>query len=120
MRQRARQTEMPKRSVHRLKQAMERRDYHPESWWWETEDGRRWLTRLVVAALSPFGLKRGVGLETLSEFFTPLRLTMQGGVALGLTRGDGSAGGRDAGDDRGVGARRGDRGREAREHWGGG
>ena len=70
----ARQTGMSKSSVHRLKQAMERRDRHPESWLWETEDGRCWLTRLVVAALSPFGLKRGVGLETISEFFTPRRL----------------------------------------------
>ena len=46
----ARQTGMSKSRVHRLKQAMERRDRHPESWFWETEDGRRWLMRLVVAA----------------------------------------------------------------------
>ena len=39
MRQRARQTGMAKRSVHRLTQASERRDCPPESWWWETEDG---------------------------------------------------------------------------------
>ncbi len=81
MRHLARQTEIPKRSVHRLTQAMARRDCHPESWLWETEDGRRWLTRLVVAALSTFGLKRGVGLETISAFFTPLRLTTQVGCS---------------------------------------
>jgi DNA-binding IclR family transcriptional regulator len=74
IRQLARQTGMAKSSVPRLKQAMARRDRHPESWLWETEDGRRWLTRLVVAALSTFSLKRGVGLATISEFFTPLRL----------------------------------------------
>jgi DNA-binding IclR family transcriptional regulator len=74
IRQLARQTGMAKSSVPRLKQAMARRDRHPESWRWETEDGRRWLTRLVVAALSTFSLKRGVGLATISEFFTPLRL----------------------------------------------
>jgi len=77
----ARQTEIPKSSVHRLKQAMARRDCHPESWLWETEDGRRWLTRLVVAALYTFGLKRGVGLATLSEFFTHLRLETQIGCS---------------------------------------
>ncbi len=58
---------------------MERRTGHPESWLWATEDGRRWLTRLVVAALYTFGLKRGVGLETLSEFFTHLHLETQVG-----------------------------------------
>jgi hypothetical protein len=83
----ARQTEIPKRSVHRLKQAMARRDCHPESWLWETEDGRRWRTRLVVAALSAFGLKRGVGLETISEFFTHLRLTTQVGCSPSALRG---------------------------------
>ena len=53
----AEQTGLSKSSVHRLKQAMERRGRHPESWLWETEDGRQWLTRLVVAALYVFGLK---------------------------------------------------------------
>jgi hypothetical protein len=43
----AHQTGFSKSSVHRLQQAMERRDRHPESWWWETEEGRHWLTRLV-------------------------------------------------------------------------
>ena len=37
-------------------------------WGWETEAGRRWLTRLIVATLYTFGLKRGVGLDTMSEF----------------------------------------------------
>lgn len=47
---------------------------HPESWLWETEEGRGWLIRLVVAALFMFGLKRGVGAETISAFFGRLRL----------------------------------------------
>ena len=57
----AQQTGLSKSSVHRLQQAMERRDVHPESWLWETAEGRRWLTRLVVATLYTFGLKRGGG-----------------------------------------------------------
>jgi hypothetical protein len=74
IRQVAHQTELSKSSVHRLKQAIARRNRYPESEWWETEEGRRWLTRLVVATLYTFGLKRGVGAESLSEFFTHLHL----------------------------------------------
>jgi hypothetical protein len=40
----------------------------------ETEAGRTWLIRLMVATLLVFGLKRGVGAETLSEFLGRLRL----------------------------------------------
>jgi hypothetical protein len=77
----AQQTGLSKSSVHRLKQAMERRNSHPESWFWETADGRQWLTRVVVATLSTFGLKRGVGAETISEFFGRLRLEAQIGCS---------------------------------------
>ena len=86
VRRMALQTGFSKSSVQRLKQAMERRDTHPESWLWETEEGRRWLTRLVVATLYTFGLKRGVGVETLSEFFARLRLPTQVGCSPGAIR----------------------------------
>ena len=87
MRQLAQRTGLAKSSVHRLTQAMERRDVHPESWLWETEAGRQWLTRLVVATLSTFGLKRGVGMDTMSEFFTRLRLERQVGCSPSALRG---------------------------------
>ena len=74
IRQVARQTGLSKSSVHRLRQAMARRNQHRESWFWETEDGRQWLIRLVVATLYTFGLKRGVGAETMSAFFACLHL----------------------------------------------
>jgi hypothetical protein len=67
-------TGLSKSSVHRHLQAMDRRDRYPESSFWETEAGRHWLIRLVVATLFVFGLKRGVGAETLSEFFGRLHL----------------------------------------------
>src|SRR5215470_1419484 len=67
-------TGLSKSSVHRHLQAMDRRDRYPESSCWETPAGRAWLIRLVVATLLVFGLKRGVGAETLSEFFSRLRL----------------------------------------------
>src|SRR5213594_504625 len=83
----AQQTGLSKSSVHRLTQAIERRDVHPESWLWETAEGRDWLTRLVVATLYIFGLKRGVGVETMSEFFSRLRLDMQVGCSPCALRG---------------------------------
>ena len=77
----ARQTGFSKSSVHRLKQAILRRDQHPESWFWETREGQQWLIRLVVATLYTFGLKRGVGAETLSEFLLRLGLQSQIGCS---------------------------------------
>src|SRR6266702_2215828 len=70
----AEHTGFSKSSVHRHLQAMNRRDRYPESSLWETEAGRNWLIRLVVATLFVFGLKRGVGAETISEFFGHLHL----------------------------------------------
>jgi hypothetical protein len=83
----AHQTGLSKSSVHRLTQAMERRNRYPESWFWETADGRQWLTRLVVATLYTFGLKRGVGLDTMSEFFARLHLATQVGCSPSALRG---------------------------------
>lgn len=81
VRQLAQQTGLSKSSVHRLQQAMDRRNSHPESWVWETAEGRQWLRRLVVATLYIFGLKRGVGMETMSEFFAHLHLEAQAGCS---------------------------------------
>jgi hypothetical protein len=67
-------TGLSKSSVHRHLQAMDRRDRYPESSFWATPAGRAWLMRLVAATLFEFGLKRGVGAETLSEFVRRLRL----------------------------------------------
>src|SRR5215467_9621349 len=83
----AQHTGVSKSSAHRLTQAMMHRDIHPESWLWETAEGRRWLTRLVVATLYTFGLKRGVGVDTMSEFFVRLRLETQIGCSPSALRG---------------------------------
>ena len=81
IRQVARQTGISKSSVHRLGQAMARRNQHPESWFWESEEGRRWFIRLVVAVLYHFGLKRGVGAETMRAFFACLHLEQHVGCS---------------------------------------
>jgi hypothetical protein len=81
IRQLARRTGLSKSSVHRHTQAMARRDCYPESGLWETPEGRNWLIRLVVATLFMFGLKRGVGAETISEFFSHLHLAAHVGCS---------------------------------------
>jgi len=81
VRQIAHKTGCAKSSVERLTHAMERRDVHPESWLWETAVGRPWVTRLVAATRSTFGLKRGVGLDPISAFCTRLPLETQRGCA---------------------------------------
>ena len=81
IRQVARQTGISKSSVHRLGQAMARRNQHPESWFWESKEGRRWFIRLVVAVLYHFGLKRGVGAETMRAFFACLHLEQHVGCS---------------------------------------
>ncbi len=83
----AQHTGWSKSRAHRLTQAIARRDIHPESWVWETAEGRRWLTRLVVAPLYTFGLKRGVGLDTMSEFCSHLHLETQVVSSPGALRG---------------------------------
>ena len=77
----AQQTGRSKSSVPRLQQAMIRRDSHPEAWLWETAVGRHGLTRLVVATRSTCGLKRGVGLETMSACCARRHLATQVGCA---------------------------------------
>jgi hypothetical protein len=87
IRQIAVETGLSKRSVHRLRQALERRDVHPESWLWETEEGRRWRIRLVVASLSICGCKRGVGADTISAFLGRLHLEAPVGSSPSALRG---------------------------------
>ena len=70
-----------KSSVHRHQQATVRRNQHPESGLWETQEGDAWLQRLVFATLYVFGLQRHVGADTLSEFFKLLHLETHVGVS---------------------------------------
>jgi len=67
--------------VHRLVQAIERRHQYPESPLWEHPSGYQWLHRLVWAVVYVFGVKRGIGNETLSEFFHILHLEGRIGVS---------------------------------------
>ncbi len=70
-----------KSSAHRLLQAQEQRNAHPESSHWETEAGYAWLRLMVFATLYQFGLKSGVGAEALSQFFKTIRIDGHVGVS---------------------------------------
>ena len=77
----AERTGLSKSRVHRHRQAIDRRDRSPESGLGDTEEGRLWLLRLVVATFLIFGLKRGVGADTISAFVGRLYLDAHGGCA---------------------------------------
>lgn len=74
-------TGMTKSSVHRQLQAMKRRQQYPESTLWEQQSGYQWLHRLVWAVVYVFGVERGLGNETLSEFFHLVHLQGRIGVS---------------------------------------
>ncbi len=61
-------------SVYRHRQAIARRNQYPESSFWETEVGYQWLVRLVFGLIYYFGIKQGVGAESLSEFIRAMHL----------------------------------------------
>lgn len=67
-------TGMSLSSVYRHQQAMKRRNQYPESSFWETEVGTQWLKRLVFGLVYYFGIKQGVGAESLSEFIEAMHL----------------------------------------------
>jgi hypothetical protein len=67
-------TGLSRSSVHRHRQAIERAEQHPESGWWDSAVGYQWLVRLVIAVVYHFGIKQGVGAESLSAFFKAIHL----------------------------------------------
>lgn len=67
-------TGLSQSSVYRHQQAIEQRQQYPESDWWETKVGYLYLVRLVVGVIYFFGIKQGVGAESLSEFFQAVHL----------------------------------------------
>ena len=79
--QAAQETGMSKAAAARHKQAIARRNQYPESWLWETDVGRKWLGRLVCAIVYFFGIRGGVGMPTIAEFFLAIRLTAHMGVS---------------------------------------
>ena len=67
-------TGISKSSVHRHRAAIKRRNQYPESSFWETAAGSQWLARMVFGLVYYFGIKQGVGAESLSEFIGAVHL----------------------------------------------
>jgi hypothetical protein len=70
----AKATSIPKSSVQRHLKAAGRKQNYAESYFWETAAGEEWLKLLVFAVVYHFGIKKGVGAASLSEFLQVLRL----------------------------------------------
>jgi hypothetical protein len=73
--QAAHETGMSPAAAGRHKQGIAKRNQYPESWLWETEVGRKWLVLLVCGVVYFFGIRGGVGMPTMAEFFLAIRLT---------------------------------------------
>jgi hypothetical protein len=61
-------TGIPKSSVHRHLKAIERRQQHAESYLWETAEGGEWRKLMVFGVIYCFGIKGGIGADSLSDF----------------------------------------------------
>jgi len=70
----AQATGIPKSSVGRHRQALEKRSVVAESVFWERSQGQVWLRRLVFAVIYEFGIKGGVGVDRMSAFFQRVHL----------------------------------------------
>lgn len=79
-------TKIPKSSVHRHLTAIRQRDSLSASSLWTSPPGEQWLQRLVVAAIYVFVIKRGVGAESLCEFFHKLQLENHIGISVSSIR----------------------------------
>jgi Family of unknown function (DUF6399)/IclR helix-turn-helix domain len=75
-----------KSSVHRHQQTLARRNQYPESEFWESEAGTKWLHRFVIASIFIFCFQRGVGCESLSQYFQLLHLDNHVGVSVASLR----------------------------------
>ena len=74
VRQIAEGTGISQSAVGRQMISQKKRLQSPESTLWESPEGFRFLVRLYVVTLYCFGMKRGVGMESISEFFYRLHL----------------------------------------------
>ena len=86
LRELAQETGLTISSVYRHQQAIARRNQYPESWWWETLVGGQWLKVLVLGVVYYFGIKHGIGAESLAEFFEAIHLSDHVGTSVSSLR----------------------------------
>ncbi|MDH3327523.1 MAG: DUF6399 domain-containing protein [Gammaproteobacteria bacterium] len=70
----AKQANTSKSSAHRQALGIKKRNIHPESSFWEQEEGYEWIRLVYFGTLLIFGVEQGVGADNLSRFFKMLRL----------------------------------------------
>ena len=70
-----------KSSVGRHKASIDKRNLHPESYFWETDEGYAWLCHLYFGAILFFGVHCCIGAEKLSAFFKLIRLEKHIGIS---------------------------------------
>ena len=70
----AKDTGIPKSSVHRRITAMIRRVIYPESHFWESEEGVLWLKRFILVLIIQLMIRREVGAPTISQLLNLLHL----------------------------------------------
>ena len=81
LRKLAKFVEISKSSVHRIVNAVQKRNLHPESHFWESAEGMTWLKLLVSGTIFHFGIRHGVGADMISDFFQLLRLEKHVGIS---------------------------------------
>lgn len=79
-------TGIPKSSVHRHLRTITRRQQYPASYFWETESGEKWLRSLIFGVIYWFGIKGGIGSDSLSAFFHGLHLDKHIGCSASALR----------------------------------
>ena len=76
-----------KSSVGRHKASINKRNQHPESHFWETDEGYAWLRLLYFGAILFFGVHCCIGAEKLSAFFKLIRLERHIGISPSTIKG---------------------------------
>ena len=65
---------LTKDSIARSINMIFKRNNHPESHFWETEEGKTWLNLLVIAMIYEFGIKGNQGADRMSDFCKRIRI----------------------------------------------
>lgn len=81
LRQLAEASGCSKSGAQRHIKAIEQRNQYPESLFWESVAGLAWLRLMVFASLFNFGIRGGIGAESLSVFFYMIRIDTHVGVS---------------------------------------
>jgi len=81
IRQISRITNIPKSSTQRHKKRIEKRNIFLESHLWETEEGQKFIHRLVIVTIMIFGVMCGVGAGKIRFFFKLIRIFTHVGIS---------------------------------------